>query len=147
MHNEVSLPHAQETATCPCPELEQPVIPKHQSKSEVLWNVSQYRKFLRWWFVSTSPNSPAGRTPFVSCPRLFIQYTNIPSYHPHLRAVPPTITWEFAQLSWQEPAYRGQQCSKIPIHITWRFQLCSGYTVRPGHLAWRNKVWHQVYSV
>jgi len=40
MHKESSLPHSQGPATCPCPELDQSVIPKHQSKSEALWNVS-----------------------------------------------------------------------------------------------------------
>ena len=41
------------------------VVPKEQSESEAIWNVSYYRKLQRWGIVGTSPKPQAGRPPLV----------------------------------------------------------------------------------
>jgi len=48
-----------------------------------LWLFGNRVRFLRWGFVSTSPNLQAGGQPLVGCPRLPIQY--IRSYPPYRR--------------------------------------------------------------
>jgi hypothetical protein len=53
------------------------VVPNDQSKSDVSWNISQHREFLRGGVVSASPNPKAGGPPLVYCPPLIIQYIRI----------------------------------------------------------------------
>jgi hypothetical protein len=60
-----------------------------ESRSEVIWNISQQVKSLRW-AVSPTPNPQTGGSPLVGCPQLLIRY--IRSYPPY-REASPSATW------------------------------------------------------
>jgi hypothetical protein len=78
MEPEGSLPCSQEPSTGPYPE------PKESIQVRgFLWSLVT-NLFFRW-VVSPTPNPQARGPPFVSSPRLFIQY--IRSYPPYLMAV------------------------------------------------------------
>jgi len=69
MESEGSLPRSQVPATCPYPE---PLLMLSQTINSSPRPCEMLRKvvfFLRWAVVSTSPNPPAGGSPFVGCPR------------------------------------------------------------------------------
>jgi hypothetical protein len=88
-------------------------------------------KFLRWRFVSTSPNPQAGGPPLVGCPLLLIQY--IHSYPPYLQAFPPSATWGLAKPWWQGPTY---YCDRDPL-----------ITVTGTHLSlWQGPTYHGNYN-
>ena len=99
--------------------------------------------FLRWGFVSTSPNPKLGTTPCRLSSIAYSKYSQLPSIWD---AVPPSAAWGRAMSWWQRPTYHQTRVIKVRIYKTIVIQL-AGYKYIAIQTACnvirtRSSIWH-----